>query len=274
MNSALLYFSVTLCLCGQPHLTHAELAPSTAPSSSQPADPTESLIDQLSAEEWRTREDAQEQLVARGADAIPRLQGVVAESASEEARQRAVAAISRIRERLVTGPSLITLHMKNVAPRDVFAEISRQCGSNLQPLPPELWDSRPWNKVSFDFDRQPFWIVMRAIAEQTGMELKPWNNEGLHLIQGTPAAAAGGRWTVTGPFLITLHRSSRKQEIDYGQGDAVNSDFVLSFSALAEPKLRVLRASYLAKLEEATDDREPSKLIWRVATEVKDVSCK
>lgn len=234
--------------------------PTTAPSSSQPVDATESLVAQLSADEWRAREDAQDELVALGAIAIPRLQRVATEGPSEEARQRAEAAINRIRERQVTGPSLITLHMKNVALRDVFAEISRQSGSNLQPLPPELWDTRPWPKVSFDFDNQPFWIVMRAIAEQTGMELKAWNNDGLHLIQGAPAAAAGGRWAVTGPFLITLHRSARNQAIDYGANDAVTSDFVLSFSGIAEPKLRVLRASYLARLDEASDDRGNSLL--------------
>ena len=260
MKATLLSFSVTLCLCGQPRLMRAELAPSTAPTPTQPSDPIQALIDQLAADEWRAREDAQEQLTALGADVIPRLQRVVAESSSEEARQRAGAAINRIRERQVTGSSLITLHMKNVSPREVFAEISRQSGSNLQPLPPELWDTRPWPKVSFDFDNQPFWIVMRAIAEQTGMELKPWNNDGLHLIQGAPAAAANGRWTVTGPFLITLHRASRKQEIDYAAADAVSSDFVLTFTAMAEPKLRVLRASYLAKLDEATDDRGNSLL--------------
>ncbi|CAN5457522.1 hypothetical protein BH09PLA1_BH09PLA1_30300 [soil metagenome] len=233
--------------------------PTTAPASSQPADPIDSLIAQLSADEWRTREDAQDELVALGDAAIGRLRVAVAENPSVEARQRAQAAINRINERQVTGASLITLHMKNATLSDVFAEISRQSGSDLQPLPPELWELRPWPKVSFDFDNQPFWNVMRVVAEQTGIELKAWNNDGLHLIQGAPAAA-GGRWTVTGPFLITLHRSSRSQVIDYGAGDSVNSDFALTFSAIAEPKLRVLRASYIARLDEATDDHGNSLL--------------
>ena len=191
-----------------------------------------------------------------GATVLPRLQRAATEAANEEARQRADTAIVRIRDRQMIGASVLTLHVKNAALKDVFADISRQCGADLKPLPPELWELRPWPKVTFDFDNQPFWVVMRTIAEQTGIELKAWNNDGLHLIQGAPAAAAAaGRWTVTGPFLITLHRASRNQSIDYGANDAVNSDFALTFSGVAEPKLHVVRASYLAKLDEATDDR-------------------
>jgi hypothetical protein len=238
--------------------------PTTVPtaSTSQPADPIELLIAQLSADDWSAREEAVEKLVATGANVLPRLQRVASErSTNEEARQRADTAIARIRERQMIGASLVTLHVKNAALKDVFAEISRQCGADLKPLPPELWELRPWPKVTFDFDNQPFWVVMRTIAEQTGIELKPWNNDGLHLIQGAPAAAAMGRWTVTGPFLITLHRASRNQSIDYGANDATNSDFALTFSGVAEPKLRVVRASYLAKLDEAKDDRGNSLVI-------------
>jgi hypothetical protein len=243
--------------------------PTTVPSSpsspstpsTQPSDPVESLIAQLSADEWSAREEAQEKLTALGASVLPRLQRVVSESGNEESRQRADSAIARIRERQMIGASLVTLHVKNAALKDIFAEISRQCGAELKPLPPELWELRPWPKVTFDFDNQPFWVVMRTIAEQTGIELKAWNNDGLHLIQGAPAAAAAGRWTVTGPFLITLHRASRNQSIDYGANDAVNSDFALTFSGVAEPKLRVVRASYLAKLDEAKDDRGNSLIV-------------
>src|SRR5688500_7289149 len=126
MKKLFVYFSVTLCLYGQAFLFGS---PSTGPASTQPLDPSETLIAQLSADEWQAREEAQDQLVAMGSSAIVRLQRVVAESPDEEARQRAQAAINRIGERQVTGPSMITLHMKNASLREVFAEISRQCGA-------------------------------------------------------------------------------------------------------------------------------------------------
>ena len=81
--------------------------------------------------------------------------------------------------------------------RDVFAELSRQAGWTLQPVPPELWEIRTWGRVSVDIDHKPFWAAVREISDLTGVELRQWN-DGVRLLQG--AGQPVGRWTVSGPL--------------------------------------------------------------------------
>src|SRR3712207_3439162 len=125
-----------------------------APSSTQPAapapttrpiDPVDSLVFDLAADDWPTRQRAEDTLVEQGRPVVDRLKHAVTDgSLPEEVRQRASSALARIAERESFGASSITLHMKDAHLRDVFAEISRQCGAELLPMPAELWDLRPW----------------------------------------------------------------------------------------------------------------------------------
>jgi hypothetical protein len=227
----------------------------TAPST-QPDGRVESLVAQLGDQQWAVRQAAQDQLVATGPSVVARLRAVASQTRNDEIRQRAEAAIAEINENLLTGPSLITLHLKDASVRDAFAELSRQAGTNLTPMPPELWELKTWPKINVDLEREPFWSALRAIGAQAGVELRQWN-DGLRLMQSGGAGPSGGRFVVSGPFLITLTRCSRTQVIEYGLpgGENPSSDFAIYFSATAEPKLRVLRAAYAAKLDEATDDR-------------------
>jgi hypothetical protein len=225
----------------------------SAPTSQPDA---EALVAQLGDPEWSVRESAQEQLVAMGESVVPRLLRAAKETSSDEVRQRTESAIAQIGENQLSGPSLITIHLKDASVKDAFAELSRQAGANLQPMPSGLWDLHPWPKITIDLDRQPFWSALRAVSAQAGVELRQWN-DGFRLLEsGAAGPSGGGRFMVSGPFLITLLRCTRMQSIEYGLpgGENPNSDFDITFSAVAEPKLRVLRASNAAKLEEATDD--------------------
>ena len=232
----------------------------TAPST-QPAASVETLVAQLGDPQWALRQSAQDQLIAMGQSVIPRLRQVAKETGNDEVRQRAEAAIAEINEITLTGPSLITMHVKDMPVRDAFAELSRQAGATLQPMPTELWDLKTWPKITVDLNREPFWSALRTMGAQAGVELRQWS-EGLRLMQSGAGGQSGGRFVVSGPFLVTLLRCSRTQVIEYGLpgGENPTSDFQVFFSATAEPKLRVLRAAYSARLDEATDDRGNSLL--------------
>jgi hypothetical protein len=140
--------------------------------------------------------------------------------------------------------------------RHVFADVAKQASVTLSPMPPELWDMRPMPKVTLDVEGQPFWRVMRMLAEQTGVELRAWSDGQPRLVLGGGGGLnASQRWIVSGPFLIALVRCARTHSVDYAAGDALSSEFGISFVATAEPKLHVSRAAYFAHLDEATDDR-------------------
>src|SRR5256885_14609848 len=116
----------------------AQTARPASPATTQPAiaDPRiEKFIGELSADDWQTRQKAQDALVQYGLDIRPRLSGVLRETRDEEARARVEAALRQIEENRITGASLITLHMKGAKPSEVFAEIFRQASAELRASP-------------------------------------------------------------------------------------------------------------------------------------------
>ena len=128
------YAAIAMILLGAVSVASAQTAPTTNPSAAN----VESLITQLGDPQWSARESAQQQLVAMGDAIVSRLQKVAKETSSDEVRQRAESAIAQIAEGQITGPSLITMHLKDAPAKDAFAELSRQSGTNLQTMPPEL----------------------------------------------------------------------------------------------------------------------------------------
>ncbi len=236
----------------------AAVAVPASPPTTSPAVDVAALIAQLSSDDWSARQAAQDQLVAAGSRAVDALRAAIDQSSDEEVRQRGSAALALIAENDAVGPSMITLHEKDVLPRQLFADLSKQSGVNLEPYPSELWDMRQWPTVSIDIDNQPFWTAMRALTDVTGIDLRQWNDH-LNLMQSGNGQRAG-RVYVSGPFQISLLSAMRTQSINYGVNEQVNSNFQLTFAAMAEPKLGVLRSSYLAKIDEATDDQGNSLL--------------
>jgi hypothetical protein len=246
----------------------APVNPATAPScpALRSLESINHLVADLAAEDWQVRQSAQDELVSMGAAVLPRLYEVARDSCDAETRQRAEAAAAQIAEDQLIGPSMVTLDFVEAHPRDVFAELGRQANAELLPVPAELWELRPWGRITVDVQRKPFWAALREISDETGVELRQWN-DGMRLLQSAGGHTAG-RWTVSGPFLISLNRCGRSQSIDYAQADAVSSEFQLTFTAMAEPKLHVLRAAYLARLDEARDEKGNSLLPTEFAGQV------
>jgi len=82
----------------------------------------EGLIRELSADDWQTRQKAQDALVQYGLDIRPRLSIVLRETHDEEARTRIEAALRQIEENRTTGASLDHASHESRKPSEVFAE--------------------------------------------------------------------------------------------------------------------------------------------------------
>jgi hypothetical protein len=233
------------------------------PATTQSSDEIAALITQLSADNWKQREAAQERLVLLGEEARQRLVRAAQETNDDETRSRAEAAIVQIDQNAATGPSIITLHLRDVPPQVIFEKLSQQCRAALDPFTPDFWQQKQWPAVdSIDIDHQPFWAAMKQISAKTGVELRQWDT-GLKLV-----AASGqnmGPEVVSGPFLIIANRIARNESIDLGGARTASSDFAIALTAFAEPKLRLLRAGYVARVDEAIDDNGNSLLPERAA---------
>src|SRR4051812_25190482 len=139
-----------------------EVAPTTRPTTAPATQPSitsqriEELVKQLAAEPWEVRQKAQDALVQYGIDVRPRLNALLKETRDEEVRTRVEAALRQIEENRTTGASLITLHMKQAKPQEIFQEISRQASAQLRPTPVNLWEAKAWPAIDVDIERQPF----------------------------------------------------------------------------------------------------------------------
>jgi hypothetical protein len=212
----------------------------------------ESLIQQLSSDEFKQRESAQQRLVQLGEAVQERLTRVVNETQDEEARARAEAALVQIADNAAVGPTYVNLHFDNAPPQVVFAELARQCGKPLEPNRPDLFTRRPLANISVSYDHKPFWDAMLELSAKTGIQ-PSLNNDRWILASGKFAEADGVRF-VSGPFLVVANSIQRSRAIGLGTGKQSDGDFSIRLTVLAEPKLRVLGAANQARLEQATDE--------------------
>lgn len=224
--------------------------------------PTTPLLDdaiaRLSSDDWKVRQRAQDELVAAGESAVPRLQELADRSADAEVRTRAQAATKLIAEARELGPSLLTIHLQDATPKAIFDEIAKQGRTQFSLWPSNLWNQRGWRRIDVDVDRRPFWEVTRDVCARTGCHLQQIGSDRrLSIAQG------GDNWTAgpavaSGPFMIVARSLSRSSNVDLAQPQNVQRDFSISFVVLPEPKLRILQSSYEAKVEVAVDDRGTS----------------
>jgi hypothetical protein len=236
--------------------------PATRPTTLSPVNQKriEQLISELAADTWQTRQKAQDSLVQYGIDVRPRLDVVLRQTKDEEVRTRVEAALRQIEENRTTGASLITLQMKGAAPREIFAEISRQASAELRPTPVNLWESKPWPKLDLDIERQPFWNVLHEVCGKLGVA--PQNNMAMEMVIGD--RTAGPRlWgeapsAVSGPFLVVCSSINRSHSVDLNQAKNVRRSCSVHFMIYPEPKMRVLQGTHTARIEEAVDENGTS----------------
>jgi hypothetical protein len=237
--------------------------PATQPSTTRPTVATtrpalplpsaDSFLPRLGSDVWQKRQHAEEELVRMGEDARPLIKELLARPlADAETRTRLESALSQINENRAAGPSFITMHLKDANPKTVFAELSRQCYSELKPFPDNLFDQSDLPKVSIDIDRQPFWKAMNIITEKTGIDLQQYN-DGVRLMRG--AFHVNSPYSIVhGPFMVVATQITRTQTQMLANGGGTSSDFSMQLTAYSEPKIHVLSSSASVKLDEVVDN--------------------
>jgi hypothetical protein len=225
--------------------------PSTAPT-------TQALIQQLSADAWTQRQAAQKQLIELGEAARDPVRKALDTAGDDETRVRAQAVLAALDEKRVVGPSIITIHMKDAAPREIFAELERQCGAPLEVSDPRFWDNPPANRlVSVDVDRQPFWDAMDTISTATGMRIMRSSGSTFRVVSGTDKETYAVN---DGATRIVAQSAAYTRNVSFG-GGAARSNFGVQFTAMAEPRIHVYRSGGPPVLAEVVDDLGNSLLM-------------
>jgi len=212
------------------------------------------------------------------------LSGVAMHSAAAQPPQTAAgrpALSTEEADRLVGGPTLVTLHVKEAAPKDVFTELARQSGLEFK-SPPRLWEREQAKvPVTADIERQPFWVAMRLLAAKTEFYLdRNESRMALSILRGSDRKLQGVA-ILNGPFLVIANEIEQRLSLPNvtqtapvarltampagNTGIALSTpparqEFRLTLSVFVDPKLRAVPQTDRIKLDEVVDEKGNSLL--------------
>lgn len=238
---------------GQSGASTRPSTPASPPHSRPASQEAAALAAKLSSPDWHARRDAEAALVKLGDDAVGVLEDVTRSAPLDEARTAAANALKLIKENRRIGPTYVTLHLKDVSPRRAYDALSRASSMPLKAYDDSLWSDLSDRKVSIDLDRQPFWEAVRKLSQQTGVQLG--NVDGKPMLMPSDGVLEGSRYVLSGPFIVVASQIQRTQTVDLQQPEApVDETFFIAFTAMAEPKVKVLGASSTMKLDQVVDE--------------------
>jgi hypothetical protein len=236
--------------------TAAESVPTTMPSLDAP---TAALIDQLDSDDWHTRQSAADQLAARGEPIRPAMVGLAVLGKTPEEQSSAAAIIARLDKVIAETPTLITLHVKEANPRDVFAEIGKQAHMDLPIWPEDLWKDSRFGiipKVTLDIDQQPFWVALVMACQSASAHIQSMGqNRETTVMQGANNDMLGGPRCTSGLFIVVAESAARDHQVSFIPGRNFNNNDSIQFQLYADPKAHLLEVQNPATLTLATDDK-------------------
>jgi len=219
------------------------------------------LVGKLGDDDYQTRQSAMEELVKFGEDARPALQRAAKAGADEEARSRAESALRLLDDANQSGPTLVTVHLKDVPAKTIFDELFRQARAPYGTHPPQLFGQQPGPTLTVDVDRQPFLSVLKDVCAKGGYNVRHvYDSQKMTIIQEGAMAPMHGPGLVQGPILVTAGTIQTSSYMQLGgPGAQSNKNCNLGFSLLLEPKVRLMAGSF--RPEKVEDDQGKSMIM-------------
>jgi len=197
----------------------------------------EQLIKDLGSDDYRTREKAGRELVAKGEKVLPNMRAALSSTDNPEVQRRLLVMVRKMDfERLVT-PKFIKMSFKNKTTKEVLAEISRQTGYKIE----YVENGRPTeSKYTFEFDNVPFWQALDKVATAAGcVAINDYNDDAIQVSNQestNPYVAYAGPYR----FLATNINSNKNVQlsgINRRGGGQVRQEYMnLNFQIQSEPK--------------------------------------
>ena len=228
--------------------------PSTQPTT-RPTPQVLALVHDLTSDQFSTRQIAQSKLEQLGEEAAPQLQEILRDSnLSDEAAARIRAALLRIEQGREFGPSVITIHCHDAPLAGVLQDFASQAGADLGVNRPEIRPFVMSRKISLDLDHVDFWTALRAIEDGSGLRARPENVSGRMILDNTGWLQPwSDRARAFGPCLIAPQAVT--WSIQFGRGGNVSSNLSVQLTAMVEPKLRVVSASFGNWVRQCVDEK-------------------
>jgi hypothetical protein len=244
----------------------APAAPPAAPAAKSPsvaqAPPdaaTAKLIADLGSEDYRTREKAGQAIEAIGDKVLPHLRKALATTDNPEVSRRLAVMVRRMDHERLVAPRRVSLSVKDKTAKAVFDEISKQTGYRIQfngggPAGPDT-------KLSFEFDKAPFWQAVDKVADVAGMGVyADYDDEVVRV--NTYQDAHNPYTCYAGPFRFVATNINSNRSIQLSginkrglQNTRTAESVGISVQINSEPKNPILGSTnYQADVLAATDD--------------------
>ena len=176
----------------------------------------ENLVVLLDSNEAKVRNAAEEQLVKRGPailDLLPAPETQPSE-ASKDAIIRIRGKLQKAQAEVSVGASTVTLHGR-LKLSNVLAEIQKQTGNAIAPLPQPADTPAADPEIKVDFSKTPFWNALDEVLDKVQLSIYPYGQPGtLQLVpRGPQTLPRAGRATVVGPLRIEPVRISALRDL-------------------------------------------------------------
>lgn len=243
-------------------------SPTSGPTS-QDSGEIAALIQQLCDDRWQTRNRAVDRLVEFGDEAVCQLQSVCRATTNVDLRARVELTLKRIEEARRSGASLITIHLKSVAPRLALDELARQAHLRF-----EAGANDPGaTPVSLDADHKPLWLVLRNLCAQTSLGVTSVDASGTITLQHGDQDWAARPASITGPYMLVARRMDLNRSLDFARPKDLADSYTLSLLAYAEPKLHPVYWAVRGIDRCATETGKALELSPRDGAETGDLNC-
>jgi hypothetical protein len=226
-----------------------------APLVAEKIDPSvDQLIKDLASEDYRTREKAGRELVAKGEKVLPSLRAALNNTENPEAHRRLLVMVRKMDYDRLVAPKVVTMTIKDKPIKHALDEITKQTGYKIN----FGGQGGPESKYSFEFDKVPFWQAVDKVATAAGCVI--FNNDfNDDTIQIYNQEAINPYVAYAGPFrfLATNIQSNKNVQLSgiNRQGGGVNRQeyMNLAFQIMSEPKNPMLGVNQV-DLIAATDE--------------------
>jgi hypothetical protein len=195
------------------------------------------LVEQLGSPDFRKRIEAERRLKEAGSAVVPALRLALGHP-NLEVRTRARNLLPLLANSSVITPTRLTLSVKDKTVKDIFAEISKQTGYEINAYP-----SDANARYSFDFKDRIFWEAMDEICRRCNLHLQQsYGNLQLRLYSQNRQPAFVN---YSGCFRFTANTLQYYRSVDLtsvaaGEAPSRNENLTLSFTVYSEPKSPLL----------------------------------
>jgi hypothetical protein len=220
----------------------AKAAPSSKPED-KPDPGVEQLIKDLGSEDYRAREKAGRDLIAKGEKILPNLRAALASTDNPEVHRRLLVMVRKIDYDRLVAPKLITLSLKNKTVKEVLAEITRQTGYKIEYAGGEGpgGSGSTATKHDFELNNVPFWQAMDKVASTAGCDVANDNGDETLRVY-IQEDSANPYVSYAGPFRFVASNINSNINVQLAGvnrrgGGAMRQEFMnLNFEIQSEPK--------------------------------------